>query len=126
MALEQCLYPLNSYIYNYVELLDYLIDTDKDADLLVQRKIILNNIGSNEAVAKLINGLCLEIAVTKSCYSSLGEEITDYSHNHLNRIMETMKNEFYRDFWRGTATTVALVVMFYQFWGFLRPFVIKN
>ncbi|XP_059439899.1 UPF0481 protein At3g47200-like [Corylus avellana] len=126
MALEQCRYPLNSYIYNYVELLDYLIDADKDVDLLVQKKIIVNNIGSNEAVAKVINSLCLEIVVNKSCYSILGKEINDYSDNHVNRIMATMKSEFYRDFWRGTATTVALFVMLYQFWGFLRPFVIKR
>ena len=40
-------YPSKAYICNYAALLDYLIDTDKDVDLLIQKKIIVNDIGSN-------------------------------------------------------------------------------
>jgi hypothetical protein len=40
MALEQCLYPSETYICNYVFLLDHLIDDDKDVDLLVHKKVI--------------------------------------------------------------------------------------
>ncbi|XP_059439854.1 UPF0481 protein At3g47200-like [Corylus avellana] len=126
IALEQCHYPSKTYICSYVALLDYLIDTEKDVDLLVQKKVIVNNIGSNQAVADAINKLCLEIVVDQSCYSDLGTDINKYSENHWNRIMATMKSEFYCNFWRGTATTVALVIMLYQFWGFLRPFIFKK
>jgi hypothetical protein len=127
IALEQCHYPSKTYICSYVALLDYLIDTEKDVELLVQKKVIVNNIGSNQAVEDVINKLCLEIVVhDQSCYSDLGENINKYSENHWNRIMATMKSEFYCNFWRGTATTFALVIMLYQFWGFLRPFIFKK
>ncbi|XP_059439909.1 UPF0481 protein At3g47200-like [Corylus avellana] len=126
IALEQCHYPSETYICNYAVLLDYLIDNEKDVELLVDKNVIVNNIGSNAAVAALINGLCLQIVEDNSCYSDLGKQINEYSDNHLNRIMATMKSEFFRDFWRGTATTVALVVLLYQFWSFLRPFVFKK
>jgi hypothetical protein len=86
-----------------------------------QKKIIVNNIGSNEVLAKVINSLCLEIVVNKSCYFNLGKEINYYSDNYLNRIMATMKSEFYRDIWSGTTTTIALVVMLYQFGVFFDP-----
>ncbi|GLT69092.1 hypothetical protein SLA2020_412710 [Shorea laevis] len=43
MALEQCHYPSKTYICNYVVLLDYLIDTEQDVELLVEKKVIVNN-----------------------------------------------------------------------------------
>jgi predicted nucleic acid-binding protein len=41
MALEQCHYLLKAYICNYFVLLDYLIDTREDVELLVGKKIML-------------------------------------------------------------------------------------
>lgn len=37
MALEQCHYPFNAYVCSYVMFLDFLVDTDKDVDLLVEK-----------------------------------------------------------------------------------------
>lgn len=36
MALEQCHYPFKAYVCNFVSFLDFLIDTDKDVDLLME------------------------------------------------------------------------------------------
>ncbi|XP_062173286.1 UPF0481 protein At3g47200-like [Alnus glutinosa] len=125
MALEQCHYPLKAYICNYVLLLDQLIDTEKDVDLLVEKKVIANNIGSNAAVMTLINRLCLDIVVDGSCYSSLCREITSYLDNPWNNTMGTMKSVYFRDFWRGSGTVVGLIVLGFTFWGFLRPYFVK-
>jgi hypothetical protein len=125
MALEQCHYPLKTYICNYVLLLDDLIDTEKDVNLLVEKKVITNNIGSNAAVATLINRLSLEIVVEVFCYSSLCQEIISYLDNPWNNTMGTMKSVYFRDFWRGSGTVVGLIVLGFTFWGFLRPYFIK-
>ncbi|KAL4600023.1 hypothetical protein ACB092_11G168100 [Castanea dentata] len=61
MALEQCHYPSESYICNYIMLWDYLINTREDVELFVENKIIINKLGSNEAVATMVNDLGLEI-----------------------------------------------------------------
>ena len=55
MALEQCHYPRKAYICNYIVLLDHLINTAEDVDLLVEKKVLFNWLGSNKAVATLIN-----------------------------------------------------------------------
>jgi hypothetical protein len=81
IALEQCHYPFQPYMCNYAMLLDNLIDNEKDVDLLVEKQIIHNNIGGNQAVAELINRLCLEIVVLQSCYSDIGEKINTF-FNH--------------------------------------------
>ncbi|XP_060674701.1 UPF0481 protein At3g47200-like [Ziziphus jujuba] len=58
MALEQCVYPFETYICNYVSFLDQLINTAEDVELLVEKKVVHNLLGSNDAVADLINKLC--------------------------------------------------------------------
>lgn len=60
-AFEQCHCPQETIICNYIVLLDHLIDTAEDVDLLVEKKILVNWLGNNEAVATLINKLCHQI-----------------------------------------------------------------
>ena len=75
MALEQCHYPSEAYICNYIVLLDYLINNRDDVELLVDKGIIVNSLGSNKAVATMVDRLALEIKekilVTKSVLSRL-------------------------------------------------------
>ncbi|KAG2252387.1 hypothetical protein Bca52824_082523 [Brassica carinata] len=37
MAFEQSYYPYNAYVCDYVTFLDYLVDSEKDVDLLVEK-----------------------------------------------------------------------------------------
>ncbi|XP_028802550.1 UPF0481 protein At3g47200-like [Neltuma alba] len=57
IALEQCHYPRNGYITEYALLLYWLINTEKDADLLVHHEIVGNYLGDTKNVATLFNGL---------------------------------------------------------------------
>nr|XP_048335989.1 uncharacterized protein LOC125423976 [Ziziphus jujuba var. spinosa] len=64
MALEQCLYPFQYYISYYILLLDHLINTAEDVELLVEKRIVDNLLGSNEAVADLVNKLKDQLVVS--------------------------------------------------------------
>ncbi|GLT69872.1 hypothetical protein SLA2020_419880 [Shorea laevis] len=120
MALEQCYYPGNAYICNYVALLDDLINTEQDVALLVDKKVIINLLGSNAVVADLINNLCDEIVLVGSCYSSLAKKLNDYRDNPWNRNMASMTRVYFRDFWIGTATVVGLIVLVLTIWNFFK------
>ncbi|KAM7490175.1 hypothetical protein LguiA_033096 [Lonicera macranthoides] len=58
MPLELCHYPKDSYIIDYILFMDYLINTPKDVDLLVQNGILANWLGDSKAAARLVNKLC--------------------------------------------------------------------
>ena len=60
MALEQCHYPFEAYICNYMVLKDFLINTREDVELLVEKGIIVNKLG-------------LEIERKRSCYQELDQ-----------------------------------------------------
>ncbi|KAK4592767.1 hypothetical protein RGQ29_017064 [Quercus rubra] len=112
MALEQCHYPDEDYICYYIKLLDFLINREEDVD--------------NHAVAKMINNLCREIVGTKSYYSKVIEDLDNYYNSGWNKNMASLRNVYFRDIWRSTATVVGFVVVLITILNFLRPFVFTN
>jgi hypothetical protein len=124
MALEQCHYPTEAYICNYILLLDSLINTEKDVDLLVEKKVIVNQVGSDEAVARLVNKLGHQILTEGSCYYELSQRLNGHYEDFWNRNMATLTTTYFRDIWRGTATVVGIIFLLLTFWNiFLRHFV---
>ncbi|XP_062173379.1 UPF0481 protein At3g47200-like [Alnus glutinosa] len=124
MALEQCHYSTEAYICNYILLLDSLINTENDVDLLVEKKVIVNQVGSDEAVAMLVNKLGHQILTEGSCYYELSQRLNGHYEDFWNRNMATLTTTYFRDIWRGTATVVGIIFLLLTFWNiFLRHFV---
>ena len=124
MALEQCHYPREAYICNYIILWDNLINTEEDVDLLVEKKVIVNWLGDNKAVATLINKLREQIVeANHTCYWELSKKIQGHYDNVWSKVMASFTTLYFKDFWRGTATVVGIMVLFFSFWNFLKPFV---
>jgi hypothetical protein len=126
MALEQCHYPSDTYICNYVLLWDCLITTKKDVCLLVDKKVIVNRRGSSKAVTTLINTLGHQIIESESYYHDLYKQLNEHCDNSWNRLVASLTSVYFRDFWRGTATIAGIFVLGFTFGNFLRPFVMKH
>ena len=123
MALEQYHYPKEAYICNYIVLLDFLINTRDDAELLVDKKIIVHSLGSNKEVAKMVNKLGKEIVEKNSCYLQLAKILNEHYENWWNKNIASLKTVYFRDIWRGTATFVGIIVLLATIGNFFRPFV---
>jgi len=126
MALEQCHYPSEAYICNYILLLYFLINSKEDVELLVDERIFVNSLGSNEAVANMVNKLGHEIVETNSYYHAVAKDLNGHYKNCWNHNMASLKTVYFRNIWRGTATVVGVIVLLITFLNFLRPFVLKN
>ena len=127
MAFEQCHYLGEAYICNYIVLLDLLINTAEDVDLLVEKKVLVNWLGSNKAVAILINRLSQQIVEgNHSRYHKLSEKLNEHYENCWNKLMASFTSLYFRDFWRGTATVAGILLLFFSFMNFLRPFVFSH
>ncbi|KAB1225087.1 hypothetical protein CJ030_MR1G005384 [Morella rubra] len=120
MSLEQCHYPLEAYICNYMVLLDALINTEKDVDLLISKKIIVNQLGSTDAVTTMINKLCEEIGEVNSYYYPLSKQLSNHYDNFWNHAMATLTRVYFTNIWKGTATVVGLIVLGFTIWGFIK------
>ncbi|KAI5344917.1 hypothetical protein L3X38_012794 [Prunus dulcis] len=120
MALEQFLYPNNPYICNYFLLMDQLVDTVDDVDLLVENEVIINMLGSNKAVAKLVNRLCQQINEDKFCYSHIGRQLKDHYDNIWNHNVATLKRVYFKDLWTGSSTVLGVFVLLFSIIGTIK------
>ncbi|KAL2984815.1 hypothetical protein AAZX31_12G111500 [Glycine max] len=60
---EQCDCPSSPYITEYIKIIDFLINTGKDVNILVEKKIIVNLLGDDDALATMVNNLCSNITM---------------------------------------------------------------
>ncbi|XP_027332179.1 UPF0481 protein At3g47200-like [Abrus precatorius] len=113
VALEQCHYPDESYITDYVVVLDFLINTGKDVDLLVQKGIISNWIGDSNAVAKLYNGLWKNIIQVNfnSHYLGICQELNAYCKHPWHRRKATLRRDYCKTPWQTVASAAAIILL---------------
>ncbi|XP_044500277.1 UPF0481 protein At3g47200-like [Mangifera indica] len=115
MALEQCLYPRDPVVCDYVKLLDSLIEEERDAQLLVDTGIISNSIGDSKALASLFNKLGAEIPLSSSIYDKACKDMKDFSQNKYNRNKAKLQRVYFGDIWKGTATIAASLFLILTF-----------
>ncbi|XP_031272556.1 UPF0481 protein At3g47200-like [Pistacia vera] len=109
MALEQCHYVDNTPVCDYVGLLDSLIDTKSDVDLLVKEGIISNYLGEKMALVSLFSKLCSHMPIKRHYYNKIHEALKAHYDVPSNRAKATLKSVYFKDRWRGTATVAAVV-----------------
>jgi len=112
VALELCHYPKESYIIDYVAILDYLINTGTDVDILVQNKILHNWLGDSHSVANLFNGLCINVVHynISSQFSVLCKELNAFCRNPWNKLKATLRRDYCNTPWK-TAASIAGVLL---------------
>ncbi|KAK3183213.1 hypothetical protein Dsin_030499 [Dipteronia sinensis] len=115
MALEQCHYPLETHICNYVVLLDELINTEKDVDLLIEAGIISNCVGDNAAIATMFNKLGQKITLSASYYYGISEGLKAHYQSPWNHAKATLKSVYFSNLWRGTASVAAVLLLLLTF-----------
>ncbi|KAF8081378.1 hypothetical protein N665_0890s0016 [Sinapis alba] len=111
MALEQCHYSYNTHVCNYVLFLDYLIDNDKDVDLLVEKGIIQNWMGQPVLVSQMVNKLNVGIFHYNPYYSDIVAEVNKYYKTPMNRSKAILKRVYFGNMWTGTATIAATFLL---------------
>ncbi|KAL9428079.1 hypothetical protein AB3S75_030134 [Citrus x aurantiifolia] len=113
MALEQCHYPSQTYICNYISLMDSLINTEEDVNLLVEAGIICNHVGDNAKVANMFNKFCKHIRLDGLCYRDILKDLKAHYDNPWNHAVSTvkLKRVYFNSLWRGTGTVAAILLL---------------
>ncbi|XP_017984430.1 PREDICTED: UPF0481 protein At3g47200-like [Theobroma cacao] len=111
MAFEQYYYPKKTYFCSYIKLLDSLIDTKEDVDLLIKEQIIVNKLGSSAAVATMINKLAVGVVQSTLLYGEIGLKLNRHYKSSWNRRCASLKHVYFNTLWRGTATVAAFIVV---------------
>ncbi|KAI9100783.1 hypothetical protein K1719_024145 [Acacia pycnantha] len=120
IAFEQCHYPDQPYICNYVSFIDSLIHTKDDVELLVEKEVIMHELGSDKEVATLVNGLCKHVVTDKTCYKHIIIDLNTHYQSQWNRTMAALRLVYFRDAWRASSTLVATAVLVFTIFNFCR------
>ncbi|XP_062177337.1 UPF0481 protein At3g47200-like [Alnus glutinosa] len=113
MALEQFHYRWDRYICDYIRILDFLIDTTKDVDLLVRKRIMVNTLGDSNTVATMVNNLNKHTLTlnTNSDYYRLCKDLNTFYDDRRQRWKATLRRDYFSNPWRTTATIAAIVLL---------------
>ncbi|XP_052200152.1 UPF0481 protein At3g47200-like isoform X1 [Diospyros lotus] len=112
VAFEQGHYPSETYITDYLKVLDFLVNTDKDVNVLVHKGIITTLLGDNSEVATMINRLCSNLiqANMNSKYLSICKELNDFYEKPVHKWKAGMIHDYF-DTPVKTATSIAAIVL---------------
>ncbi|KAK4253858.1 hypothetical protein QN277_010481 [Acacia crassicarpa] len=113
VALEQCHYPSDSYIIDYVAVMDYLINTSKDVDVLVQNGVILNWLGETESVANLFNNILKNVTHVRfnSHYSELCENLDRFCKSPWHNMKATLRRDYFNTPWQTAGSIVGVLLL---------------
>ncbi|MFQ6640874.1 hypothetical protein Gotur_016023 [Gossypium turneri] len=113
MVLEMYHYPNETLICDYVLLMDYLINTSEDAELLVEKKIITSRLGSNQQVASLFNRLGRNIVkgINDKKLKGLVQALNAYYDTPWHTTKATFWLKYFSTPWKAASTTAASLLL---------------
>ncbi|KAF7831666.1 UPF0481 protein [Senna tora] len=113
IAFEQCHYPYESYITDYALLLDCLIDTSEDVDVLVHKGIICNCLADSNDVAKLFNGLWKNVTQMNfnSDYFEICKKLNGFCSDPWNGKKATLRRDYCKTPWQIAASIAGILLL---------------
>ena len=113
MALEQCYHTWDRCITDFYLILDRLINTDKDVDLLSDKEIIINCLGDSNVITSMINKLNRGIGRINmnSNLCCLCEELNAFYLKPWHRWKALLRHQYFSTPWRAASTIAAIILL---------------
>ncbi|XP_031270530.1 UPF0481 protein At3g47200-like [Pistacia vera] len=117
LAFEQCNCPAN-FINDYVVLMNFLLKSSKDVDLLVKNGIIVNWHRDSEGISILFRNL-VELAsfhMSGSYYfSSIAADLNSYCEASWHKWMATLRQDYFKTPWSIISFIAAVILLLLTF-----------
>ncbi|XP_059633164.1 UPF0481 protein At3g47200-like [Cornus florida] len=110
IAMEQFYSDGNRYFTSYAFLMDKLLNTAKDVDLLVQAGVIRNYLGSSEEGAHLYNNICKNVYVGGFHFNEPCNQVTDYCNLFWPRCVARLNRDYFGNPWTGLSVFAAIFI----------------
>lgn len=113
VVFEQCHYPRESFMIDYVLFLDSLIYDRKDVEVLVNNGIILNSPGSSEDVYRLFSNISKGTAYSRRSfyYADICKRLKEHAETPWNRWKAILRQDYFNNPWSVISTAAAIVLL---------------
>ncbi|KAH0635589.1 hypothetical protein KY289_035504 [Solanum tuberosum] len=100
------------YFSDFATFMDYLIDSEKDVNLLRQKGIIEHWMGDDKQVASLFNKIAYGVGVYSNFYYN--EECikaVEHCKKPWNRMKANLRHNYFNSPWAGASTVAAIILL---------------
>ncbi|KAD3336116.1 hypothetical protein E3N88_31635 [Mikania micrantha] len=98
------------YITSYTFVMDMLVNTQDDVAKLVDYKVLVNIMGSNEEAANMINNICKHVTIVDSFYTQQWKTLDKYSNNYWPKHIAWMRRTYFSSPWNIIALVVGSIL----------------
>ncbi|XP_058216207.1 UPF0481 protein At3g47200-like [Rhododendron vialii] len=121
IALEQCCPGASLHVSSYAFVMDLLMNTDKDIQVLEKAGVLRNHLGATGDATDLFNNLCKEIIFGKYFLDTCSKA-TEYSKRFWPKNMAHVRRTYFASPWTFIAFCVGFIAFVISLVGFVRDF----
>ncbi|KAF5821944.1 hypothetical protein HanXRQr2_Chr01g0020741 [Helianthus annuus] len=100
----------HNYITSYAYAMDMLVNTQHDVAKLVDSRVLVNSMGSDEEATKMINNICKEVAQVHFFYGENFEKLNKYCRGYWPERMAWLKTTYFSSPWSLIALGVGTIL----------------
>ncbi|KAF7830272.1 UPF0481 protein [Senna tora] len=115
-AFERCHFK-DTYMNNLFFLIDRLIDSPSDVEILIHNQILETDVPDSEGVASIINNLATGAPLLDEnfCFADICDELNAYCRVPWHKWKATLKREYLSTPWAAISLTAVTVLLFLTF-----------
>ena len=113
-AYEYYHHSATKVLIQYVAILNFLIHTEKDVNILIDNKVIVDGIGDAKTVVTIINHLNSSFSMPDFIphYFSICNSLNKFYENPRNKYKANFIHEYFNTPWKKASTIAAIVLLF--------------
>ncbi|KAJ0806897.1 hypothetical protein HanOQP8_Chr00c163g0778571 [Helianthus annuus] len=100
----------HSYVTSYALAMDMLVDTQEDVAKLVDSGVLVNNMGSNDEAANMINSLCKGTIFVDFFYQEQWVKLSKYCDAYWPKHIAKMKRTYFNNPWNLIALVAGIIL----------------
>uniref|UniRef100_A0A6M2F716 Uncharacterized protein n=1 Tax=Populus davidiana TaxID=266767 RepID=A0A6M2F716_9ROSI len=116
VAYEQCSGCLRQYVTDYITLMDCLISTQEDVQILRHSGIIENGLGDDGMVCSLFNNLGKNVILSDPldfCYHEVFDGVKEHCKGKCNLWMAKLKRDYFNSPWALLSFLAAVALLLF-------------
>ncbi|KAJ4835945.1 hypothetical protein Tsubulata_047893 [Turnera subulata] len=112
IAYEQCFHDRERLVTSYFLLMDRLVSTTGDVEMLVNKQIIENDFGSWEEVAGFLNSICKHLVVSQDFhFAGLCDQVNACYNSKWYKYKAELKRRYFTSPWTITSLTAGILLL---------------
>ncbi|KAL8258894.1 hypothetical protein R6Q59_026847 [Mikania micrantha] len=100
----------HDYITSYAFVINMLVNTQDDVAKLIDSEVLVNVMGSNQEVAKMINNICKEVAMVNSLYRQQWKKLDKYYNSYWPKHIGWMRRTYFSSPWNFITLIVGIII----------------